>query len=117
VQEIMTAIADAGLQDCTDVVVLSDHGFLPLERQLQVNAAFKQEGLLEVDAAGKIVTWSAYFYSAGGSAFVILKDPTDAAVRARVGALLKNLAADPANGILTVWSEQELRRSRGDFGF
>jgi Type I phosphodiesterase / nucleotide pyrophosphatase len=83
VQEIMTAIADAGLQDRTDVVVLSDHGFLPLERQLQVNAALKQEGLLEVDAAGKIVTWSAYFYSAGESAFVILKDPTDAAVRAR----------------------------------
>jgi Type I phosphodiesterase / nucleotide pyrophosphatase len=114
VQEMITAIADAGLRDRTDLVVLSDHGFLPLERQLQVNAAFKQEGLLDVDAAGKIVTWRAYFYSAGGSAFVILKDPADAALRERVGALLKTLAADPANGILTVWSEQDLRQAGAD---
>jgi len=114
VQEIITAIADAGLQDRTDLVVLSDHGFLPLEHQLQLNAAFKQDGLLEVDAAGKIVKWSAYFYSAGGSAFVILKDPQDAALRARVGALLKKVAADPANGILAVWSQEELRQAGAD---
>ena len=43
-----------------------------------------------------------------------MKDPTDAALRARVGALLKKLAADPANGILTVWSEQELREADAD---
>jgi hypothetical protein len=114
VQEIIAAIADAGLQDRTDLVVLSDHGFLPIERQLQVNAAFKQEGLLEVDEGGKIVKWSAYFYSAGGSAIVVLKDPADTALRTRVGALLRKLAADPANGILTVWSEQEMRQAGAD---
>jgi predicted AlkP superfamily pyrophosphatase or phosphodiesterase len=114
VQQIITAIADAGLQDRTDLVVLSDHGFLPLEHQLQVNAAFRQEGLLDVDAAGKIVKWSAYFYSAGGSAFVILKDPADTGLRTRVGALLKKIAADPANGILTVWSQDDLRQAGAD---
>ena len=60
VQQMITAVADAGLQDRTDFVVLSDHGFLPIERQLQLNNAFKREGLLQVDEAGKVSRWDAY---------------------------------------------------------
>src|SRR4029453_10293986 len=54
VQQIIQAVADAGLPDHPDMVVLPDHGFLPLESQLNPNNLFKREGLLEVDAAGKI---------------------------------------------------------------
>jgi predicted AlkP superfamily pyrophosphatase or phosphodiesterase len=109
VQQMIQAVADTGLQDRTDLVVLSDHGFLPLEQQLQPNYIFKREGLLEVDDAGKVSRWNAYFYSAGGSGFILLKNPDDAALRARVAALLQKLAADPANGIRAVWSQEELR--------
>ena len=120
VAQMIKAVADAGLQDSTDVVVLSDHGFLGIEKQLQLNHAFKREGLLKVDEAGKVVSWDAYFYGAGGSGFIMLKNPDDAALRDRVASLLKTLAADPANGILTVWTQDDLRKAgaepRASFG-
>jgi hypothetical protein len=67
-----------------------------------------------VDEAGKVTSWDAYFYGAGGAGFILLKDPKDGAIRERVAALLKTLAADPANGILTVWSEDDLRKAGAD---
>ncbi len=99
VQKVLDAIAAAGIADRTDVVIVSDHGFLPIAQQLQLNYAFKQEKLLDVDAEGRVTRWDAYFYPAGGSGFVLLRDPKNAALRDRVGALLAKLAADPANGI------------------
>ena len=68
------------------------------------------KGLLEVDAAGKVRRWDAYFYSAGGSGSCMLRDRDDPRFATRVGALLQKMAADPANGILTVWTEDDLRR-------
>jgi len=51
--------------------------------------------------------------AAGGSAAVMLADPADQAVRARVKALLDKLASDPANGIERIWSPEEIQRGRG----
>ena len=120
VQQMLDALSDAGLSERTDVVVLSDHGFLPLETALNPNYVFKREGLIDVDATGKITRWDAYFYGAGGSGFVILKDRNDPRLRDRVGRLLQGMAAEPANGILTVWTEDDLRKlgaePRASFG-
>jgi predicted AlkP superfamily pyrophosphatase or phosphodiesterase len=65
VNKIVEAITEAGLRDRTDVVIVSDHGFLGIEQQLQLNFAFKQAGLIEVNEAGKLSRWEAYFYAAG----------------------------------------------------
>ena len=51
VGEIVEAVRASGHAGTTTVAVVSDHGFLPLERQLQPNAAFKQAGLLTVERA------------------------------------------------------------------
>jgi predicted AlkP superfamily pyrophosphatase or phosphodiesterase len=114
VQEMLKAVTDAGLQNRTDIVIVSDHGFLPLAQQLQPNHAFKREGLLEVDDAGRIRRWDAYYYTSGGAGFVILRNAEDAALRDRVAALLQKLAADPANGILTVWNRDDLAKAGAD---
>jgi len=120
VKKMIDTVEAAGLKDTTDIVVVSDHGFLPLQQQLQLNFAFKQAGLIEVDDKGKIRRWDAYYYGAGGAGFVLLKNPNDAAMRDRVGTLLRKIAADPANGIQTVWNQQELGKMgaepRASFG-
>src|ERR1700722_20201149 len=108
VAQMVDAVAETGLQNQTDIVVVSDHGFLPLERQLQLNYLFKREGLLTTDNNGRVRDWQAYYYGAGGSGFVMLKNPEDRALRDRVEALLRQTAADPANGILRVWTRDEL---------
>jgi len=114
VQQIVDAIAAAGLEARTDIVVLSDHGFLPIGQQLQPNNAFKREGLLEVDDGGRVQRWDAYYSTAGGAGFVMLSNPDDAALRDRVWALLQKLAADPANGIRAVWTRDDLAKAGAD---
>jgi predicted AlkP superfamily pyrophosphatase or phosphodiesterase len=114
VRTVLSAVDAAGLGLQTDVVIVSDHGFLRLERQLQMNALFKQEGWLEVDGQGRVKRWEVYFQSSGGSGFVFLKDPADAALRQRVSDVLARLANDPANGIERVLSAEELRRLGAD---
>ena len=106
---MIDAVAEAGLTDRTTVVVVSDHGFASLTQQLNPNTAFKAEGLLEVNDRGVISRWDAYLQAAGGTGFVILKDPKNAALRARVEKILRGLAADSANGIAAVWNEDDLR--------
>lgn len=109
VKLMIEAVADAGLSDQTTMVVVSDHGFAAIDRQLNPNAVFKQEGLLDVSARGTVTRWDAYVQSAGGIGFVFLQNPKDAAVRVRVEKILRGLAADSANGIAAVWDEDDLR--------
>jgi predicted AlkP superfamily pyrophosphatase or phosphodiesterase len=110
VGEILGAVKDAGLAESTNIAVVSDHGFLPISKHLQLNAAFKDAGLLTVDARGAITAWQAYAHSSGGSAYVYLKDTNDAALAARVRELLDTLQADAANGIRKVYTREELAR-------
>jgi predicted AlkP superfamily pyrophosphatase or phosphodiesterase len=105
VGRIVDAVRAAGRADRTHIMIVSDHGFLPLEHQLQPNALFKREGLLSVDERGDITSWQAYFHSSGGAGFVYVKD---AATRSRVQGLLEALQRDPANGIKEVWTAEQL---------
>lgn len=106
VGEIAEAVRGAGRADRSHIVVASDHGFLPVEQQLQPNAAFKREGLLRVNERGEIVSWDAYFHSSGGAGFVYVRE---AAQRPRVHEILRALQRDPANGIRALWTADELK--------
>ena len=105
---LLKTLTDLGLREKTNVVIVSDHGFLPITKRLQVNALFKQEGLLETDARGRITKWDAYFDSTGGSGFIFLSRPADQQLVGRVRGLLEKLRANPENGIRTIWSHDEL---------
>lgn len=111
VATILQAVDAAGLADRTDVVVVSDHGFLPVQTQLQPNFTFKRDGLIRVNEGGAVTTWDAYMQSAGGAGFVYLKRPDDATLAARVRSLLETLAGDPANGVDRIWTRDDLRRA------
>ena len=83
------------------VALVSDHGFLKVEKDVNLYGAFIKAGLITLDGS-KVKGWDAVPWFGGGSAAVVLRDPADAAVRERVHALLKALKADPANGIAAV---------------
>jgi predicted AlkP superfamily pyrophosphatase or phosphodiesterase len=93
----------------TDMVVaiVSDHGQVPVTRALNLRVPFIEAGLLKIDPpqpgqAVRVVDWQADIWPAGGSAAVMLKNPQDAEVRAKVAAVLHRLAADPNNGINSI---------------
>lgn len=97
-------IADAfrALHPDAVVAIVSDHGFHRVDATVNLNVALVQAGLIELTDAGALKSWKAFAWYGGGSSSVMLKDPDDADTRAKVEAILANLARDPANGIAAV---------------
>jgi predicted AlkP superfamily pyrophosphatase or phosphodiesterase len=95
------------------ICVVSDHGFAPIEHDVNLYAAFLDAGLFSVGKDNKVADWKAMLWPAGGSAAVVLADPKDDSVRAKVKTLLDKLAADPANGIERIWTRDEIQKGRG----
>lgn len=80
------------------VAVASDHGFAPISKSLNVNAALREAGLIEVEA-GKVKSWRAITWNSGGSAFVMLKNKNDEDARRKAREVLQRLAADSSSGL------------------
>jgi predicted AlkP superfamily pyrophosphatase or phosphodiesterase len=101
------------------VCIVSDHGFATVEQVLKLPSAFVKEGLItlksrqETFQASGVADWKAMPWESGGSAAVILKEPSDDAVRTQVAKLLERLASDPANGIASVLDRQEIAKLGG----
>ena len=82
----------------TTVVVVSDHGFAPTARTTNLFVPFIKAGLIRLNG-NAIASWDAIPWTAGGSAAIRLARPDDAALKAKVAAVLAEVAADPAAGI------------------
>jgi predicted AlkP superfamily pyrophosphatase or phosphodiesterase len=95
------------------IAVVSDHGFAKTDAQLNLFPAFRAAQLFSVDDKGKISDWKAMPWVTGGSAAIVLKDPSDAAILGQVRELLNKLAADPANGIDRILDADELHKRGG----
>jgi predicted AlkP superfamily pyrophosphatase or phosphodiesterase len=109
----LRAAAEQAAPGRATICVVSDHGFAAIEHDVNLYAAFRDAGLFTVDKDNAITGWKAMLWPAGGSAAVMLADPADQTVRARVKALLDKLASDPTNGIERIWSPEEIQRGRG----
>ncbi|HEY2068043.1 MAG TPA: ectonucleotide pyrophosphatase/phosphodiesterase [Rhizomicrobium sp.] len=96
------------------IVIVSDHGFAAIEHDVNLAIPFLEARLATVDLkTHKVTDWQAEPWSAGGSVAVVLKNPNDEAVKAKVRALLAKLAADPANGIDRVIEKPEIEKRGG----
>ena len=109
----LRAAAEKAAPGRATICVVSDHGFASVEHDVNLYAAFREAGLFTVDKDNKVTDWKAMLWPAGGSAAVMLADPKDEQVRARVKALLDKLASDPANGIDRILSREEIQRGMG----
>jgi predicted AlkP superfamily pyrophosphatase or phosphodiesterase len=96
------------------ICVVSDHGFVPVDKAINLGVAFRKAGLIEFDDKSKIKSWKATIWGNGGSAAIVLKNPDDLETKQEVAELLAQLAADPANGIDRIIPETELH-ARGGF--
>src|SRR5262249_44110969 len=67
----------------TNVFVVSDHGFLPVTRELRPNVRLRALGLLETDAAGRIVGAEARVVMNHGAAYVYVREGAGQAATAR----------------------------------
>ncbi len=95
------------------VAVVSDHGFVRTDSQLNLFPLFRDAKLITFSEKGKITDWKAMPWVTGGSAAIVLKDPNDAETLAQVRELLAKVASDPANGIDRVLEAEELHKRGG----
>jgi predicted AlkP superfamily pyrophosphatase or phosphodiesterase len=105
---LLRAAADRAAPGRATICVVSDHGFAHIDHDVNLFSAFLEAGLFEADAAGQVTAWSAMPWPAGGGAAIMLADPGDAAVRARVQHLLETLATDEADGVDRILTQQDL---------
>jgi predicted AlkP superfamily pyrophosphatase or phosphodiesterase len=77
VAQVVAAVERAGLLPRTTFLVVSDHGFKLVKRQIRLNVALALAGLVTIQD-GKITASQAYSVPEGGSAivFVTAPDPT-----------------------------------------
>jgi predicted AlkP superfamily pyrophosphatase or phosphodiesterase len=97
----------------TVIAVISDHGFASVATDVNLIGAFLKAGLIEINPKGEVVRWQAEPWFSGGSAAIVLADPNDGQVAARVRALLGALKNDPQNGIATVLEAPAIKAAGG----
>jgi predicted AlkP superfamily pyrophosphatase or phosphodiesterase len=95
------------------VAVVSDHGFVRTEAQLNLFPLFRDVKLITVNEKGKITDWKAIPWPTGGSVAIVLKDPSDTTTLSQVRELLAKVASDPANGIDRILEADELHKRGG----
>ncbi len=107
--EIRAAVARSGRADQTAWVIVSDHGFYPVNQVVNPMIALREAGLITTNDAGRVTDWKVFMHNAGGSALFEVRDPNDSASIAMATGILRKLAADPANGILKVYTPEDLK--------
>jgi len=110
VGRILDAIRRAGLQERTTVAIVSDHGFMPVEREFHPGVVLAQAGLVTFDPNGRIAEWRAAVWANGGSAALILRDPADEATRDTVRRIFEEWVRRPGSPLQRVIEAAELER-------
>ena len=75
IQQIQDAAAHSKYKDKTTFIICSDHGFFPIEKNINANVLLKQEGLIEVKEGN--TTKKAFAVAQGGGCMVYLLNVED----------------------------------------
>lgn len=110
IAEIVRAIETAGLTADTAIIITGDHGFYRVHSAFQPNAVLRDAGLLQTDANGRIVSWTAVAHRAA----IKLKDPSDPVMAQRVEALFRDLAEGPYRRLFRVVGREDIARLGAD---
>jgi predicted AlkP superfamily pyrophosphatase or phosphodiesterase len=102
------------------VAVVSDHGFVRTDNRVNLLVPFIENGFVklgkpESNGAATVQSWDAEPWIAG-SAAIMLRNPTDAAMRDRVQQMLTNLASKPENGIARILDSDAVKKTGGFTG-
>ncbi|OLC17254.1 MAG: hypothetical protein AUH29_02410 [Candidatus Rokubacteria bacterium 13_1_40CM_69_27] len=97
----LATLPAAELTDHTVLFVVSDHGFLPVAREIRMNVRLRQLGALRVDAGGRVSGGEARFVMNHGAGYLY------ALGAGNHERLLRDLAAELAalEGVAGVWTE------------
>lgn len=115
--KLVGQIEDAALANdpAAIVAVVSDHGFVRTDYRVNLLLPFIDAGLLQVERptvtkAATVRSWEAMLWPAGGCAAVMLREPNNAKLKAKVQVLLEKMKADPKYAIARIVTQPELTK-------
>ena len=114
--ELLSALSEAGIEDSTDIVLLSDHGQIGVTRGVSPNVALVENGYIDLSESGDVSDYRAYAKSAGGSCQIYLKNPQDTETKNGVFKLLSGMAKEGVWGFERVFEADELKEKYGFYG-
>ena len=116
---LIDAVRDAGIEDETDFVLLSDHGQINITRVISPNVFLADRGYIKVDENGCVSSYDAFIKGVGASAQVYLSRPDDKKLYSEIYELLTDMASEGIYGFEKVYTEAELLELglRGAFSF
>lgn len=110
---VLAALDQMGAAGRTAVAIVSDHGFLPVSRSLAPNSVLREAGLVRVDPAGRVISWRAFFHANGGSAGLVLHDPTEEGLVSQVRSLFEPRLRDPRSGLAAILDTERIAELGG----
>ena len=115
--QVARVIAEAkkdGIWDSTVLVVLSDHGFVPISQAVRPGVLLREHGLITLNEKDRITAWKASLITDGGSAYIYVNDRNDDATRRALTEIFKPLAGAQGSGIARVVGHDEIVAMGGD---
>ena len=107
VGDICSAVREAGIWECTNIVLTADHGQLDTTRVIKPNVLLAEAGFIRTGENGEFLDWDAWCQEVGMSALVYLKDPQDRKLRDAVKALFEETIQNGDCGISGVRTAEE----------
>ncbi|HSB09287.1 MAG TPA: alkaline phosphatase family protein [Blastocatellia bacterium] len=95
------------------ICVVSDHGFKVTDREVNLNSALREAGLIELNEQGKVKLWRAFAWYGGGSAGIMLRESADDEARRKAAEVLNRLAGDESSGVARVVQGKSARALGG----
>jgi predicted AlkP superfamily pyrophosphatase or phosphodiesterase len=95
------------------ICVVSDHGFARTDREIHLNAAFAEAGLIKLNEFGRATSWRAFAWYPSGSAGILLADPNDAKTRDEVRAVLDRIAKENGDASLRTFEHPDCEKLGG----
>lgn len=113
---VCRAMESAGYGDEMNFILVSDHGQLPADRILHVNALFVDIGWIIPGKNGEILDWKVWSVAHGLCACIVLKDPSDEAFAREVEHKLREWRSEGVYGIGDVLTAKEALERYGYWG-
>lgn len=120
VQRIIDVVKDMGQLDCTDIIMMSDHGQINISRWAMPNVELVRRGFIRIDKDGKITDYDAFVKGLGCSAHVFLKDEKNKTVYDAVYKTLVEMCDSGLYGFSEVMTREEAEKREhlsGAFSF
>lgn len=116
IERIINATKKAGYYDDCTFVILGDHSSLSYHTAINLNALFKDKGLITLDEEGKLKDWSAFAACCDGSAQIFVNKPS---MESKVYDILNDFM-NSTEGIEAIYDRHALKENfhvEGQFAF